>query len=78
MWKGCFVAPREFRAGKKDGALLGASCRTDRDREIREALFPEDLVMPAGCNIKGKHAVRARITGNLGIYHLQDAAPIRA
>jgi hypothetical protein len=34
-------------------------------------LFPEDLVMPAGCNIKGKYAVRARVTGNLGIYHLQ-------
>jgi len=28
-------------------------------------------VMPAGCNIKGKYAVRARVTGNLGIYHLQ-------
>ena len=27
--------------------------------------------MPAGCNIKGKYAVRARVTGNLGIYHLQ-------
>ena len=71
LWKGCFVAPHEFRRGKKDGALLGGSCRADRDREIREALFPEDLVMPAGCNIKGKYAVRARVTGNLGIYHLQ-------
>jgi endonuclease YncB( thermonuclease family) len=27
LWKGCFVAPREFRAGKKDGPLLGAACR---------------------------------------------------
>ena len=71
FWKGCFAAPREFRVAKKDGALLGAACRTDRDREIREALFPEDLVMPASCNIKGKYAVRARVTGNLGIYHLQ-------
>ena len=71
LWKGCFVAPREFRVGRKDGALLGGSCRSDRDREIREALFPDDLVMPAGCNIKGKYAVRARVTGNLGIYHLQ-------
>ena len=71
LWKGCFVAPREFRAGKKDSPLLGASCRADRDREIREALFPEDLVMPPACNIKGKYAVRARVTGNLGIYHLQ-------
>jgi endonuclease YncB( thermonuclease family) len=71
LWKGCFIRPAEFRAGKKDGKLLGSSCRADRDREIREALFPEDLVMPAGCNIKGKYAVRARVTGNLGIYHLQ-------
>ena len=71
LWKGCFVAPQEFRLGKKDGALLGGSCRADRDREIRTALFPDDLVMPPSCSIKGKYAVRARVTGNLGIYHLQ-------
>ncbi len=71
LWKGCFVAPREFRLGKKDGTLLGSACRADRDRQIREALFPEDFVMPSGCSIKGKFAVRARVTGNLGIYHLQ-------
>jgi endonuclease YncB( thermonuclease family) len=71
LWKGCFVAPLEFRTGKKDGALLGGSCRADRDKEIREALFPENLAMPPGCNIKGKFAVRARVTGNVGIYHLQ-------
>ena len=71
LWKGCFVAPHEFRVGRKDGALLGGSCRTDRDRQIREVLFPDDLVMPPGCSIKGKFAVRARVTGNLGIYHLQ-------
>jgi len=71
LWKGCFVAPREFRVGKKDGTLLGGSCRADRDQQIRAVLFPEDFVMPSGCNIKGKFAVRARVTGNLGIYHLQ-------
>jgi len=71
LWKGCFVAPREFRTGKQDGPLLGAACRADRDREIRQVMFPDDLVMPPGCNIKGKYAVRARVTGNLGIYHLQ-------
>ena len=71
LWKGCFVAPAEFRHGRKDGALLGGSCPADRDREIRAALFPENFVMPSGCNIKGKYAVRARVTGNLGIYHLQ-------
>ena len=71
LWKGCFAAPREFRAGKKDGALLGGSCRADRAPQIREAIFPDDLVMPPSCSIKGKFAVRARVTGNLGIYHLQ-------
>jgi endonuclease YncB( thermonuclease family) len=71
LWKGCFVAPHEFRLGRRDGALLGAACRTDRDREIREALFPVELAQPSGCSIKGKYAVRARVTGNLGIYHLQ-------
>jgi endonuclease YncB( thermonuclease family) len=71
LWKGCFVAPEEFRRGKKDGPLLGGSCPAERDREIRDVLFPDDLAMPVGCNIKGKFAVRARVTGNLGIYHLQ-------
>ena len=71
LWKGCFVAPRDFRVGKKDGALLGGSCPADRDQKIRDALFPADLPMPAACNIKGKYAVRARVTGNIGIYHLQ-------
>jgi endonuclease YncB( thermonuclease family) len=71
LWKGCFVAPQEFRVGRKDGALLGGSCRTDKDREIREVLFPEESAMPSGCSIKGKFAVRARVTGNIGIYHLQ-------
>ena len=71
LWKGCFAAPQEFRTGKKDGALLGASCRADRDSEIRAVLFPDDLAMPPRCGIKGKFAVRARVTGNIGIYHLQ-------
>jgi endonuclease YncB( thermonuclease family) len=71
LWKGCFVAPQEFRAGKKDGALLGGACRADKDREIREALFPQDSAMPSGCAIKGKYALRAHVTGNIGIYHLQ-------
>jgi endonuclease YncB( thermonuclease family) len=71
LWKGCFIAPAEFRIGKKDGALIGSSCRADRDREIRAALFPEDLAQPPACAIKGKFAARARVTGNVGIYHLQ-------
>jgi endonuclease YncB( thermonuclease family) len=71
LWKGCFVAPREFRGGQKDGALLGGSCRADKDREIRAVLFPDDLAMPPGCSIKGKFAIRARVTANVGVYHLQ-------
>jgi endonuclease YncB( thermonuclease family) len=71
LWKGCFVAPQEFRRGRKDGALLGSSCRADKDREIRAVLFPDEPVMPPGCSIKGKFAVRARFTGNVGVYHLQ-------
>jgi endonuclease YncB( thermonuclease family) len=71
LWRGCFVAPQEFRHGKKDGILLGGSCRADKDREIRHVLFPQFPAMPDGCSIKGKFAVRARVTGNIGIYHLQ-------
>lgn len=71
LWKGCFVAPQEFRWGRKDGALLGDSCRTDKDREIRAVLFPDNPAMPPGCSVKGKFAVRARVTGNVGVYHMQ-------
>jgi endonuclease YncB( thermonuclease family) len=71
LWKGCFVAPQDFRAGSKDGKLLGGACRADKDREIREVLFPLEPAIPAGCGIKGKYALRARVTGNIGIYHLQ-------
>jgi endonuclease YncB( thermonuclease family) len=71
LWKGCFAAPQDFRWGKKDGALLGDSCRTDKDKEIRAALFPDDLAMPQGCSIKASFAVRARVTGKVGVYHLQ-------
>ena len=71
LWKGCFAAPQEFRRAKKDGVLLGESCRADKDREIRAVLFPDNPSMPPGCSIKGKLALRARITGNVGVYHLQ-------
>jgi endonuclease YncB( thermonuclease family) len=71
LWKGCFAPPQEFRRGRKDAALLGDSCRPDRDREIRAVLFPDEPASPPGCNIKGKFAVRARVTGNIGVYHLQ-------
>jgi endonuclease YncB( thermonuclease family) len=71
LWKGCFVSPQEFRHGKKDGALLGSSCPADEDREIRAVLFPQHPAMPPGCSIKARFAMRARLTGHVGIYHLQ-------
>lgn len=69
LWRGCFVAPADFRKHDIAGSLLGGSCPTDKDRELREALFPEDLVMPPGCNIRAKLVRRARMTGHVGIYH---------
>jgi endonuclease YncB( thermonuclease family) len=71
LWKGCFVMPQAFRRRDKTTPLAGASCRTDKDRELRAALFPDDPAMPPGCGIKAKLAVRARVTGNVGIYNLQ-------
>ena len=71
FWKGCFASPQDFRLGKTDGALNGAACRSDRAKEIRAVLFPADLTQPPSCPIKGKLAARARVTGNIGIYHLQ-------
>jgi endonuclease YncB( thermonuclease family) len=71
LWKGCFVAPQEFRKWQKTTPLLGAACRSDKDRELREILFPDEPAMPPGCPIKARFAVRARVTGNIGIYQLQ-------
>ena len=71
IWKGCFAVPADFRVGKKDGPLLGASCRSDRDSQIRAVLFPDAPAAPPGCSIKGKLALRARVTGNIGVYHLR-------
>jgi len=71
LWKGCFVPGANFRHGIKDSALLGSSCRSDKDKETRAVLFPSETVAPPDCTVKGKFAVRAHVTGNLGIYHLQ-------
>jgi endonuclease YncB( thermonuclease family) len=71
LWKGCFVAPQDFRKDNKSASLLGVSCRSDKDREIRDLLFPDEPAMPPNCSIKAKFAVRARVTGNVGVYHLQ-------
>jgi endonuclease YncB( thermonuclease family) len=71
LWKGCFIAPTQFRAWQKDAPLLGGACRADKEREIRDVLFPYEPAMPSGCSVKGKYALRARVTGNVGIYHVQ-------
>jgi endonuclease YncB( thermonuclease family) len=65
MWKGCFVAPREFRQqSKRSAQLLGSNCRPD----AREKLFPAEVRMPPGCEIKGKYALRA--LPHKGTYHV--------
>jgi hypothetical protein len=65
LWKGCFVAPQDFRKwNKRTAKLLGPSCPAD----ARDKLFPEDAAMPVGCEIKGHYAVRA--WPSAGIYHL--------
>jgi endonuclease YncB( thermonuclease family) len=72
LWLGCFTAPQDFQHGKKDAALLGASCRSDKDAEMRAILFPSDPAMPPNCAIKGKFALRAKFTGNVGVYQMQS------
>jgi endonuclease YncB( thermonuclease family) len=52
LWKGCFVAPEQFRWGRKDGALLGDWCRPDKDREIRAVLPPCRRVAPSRVNLR--------------------------
>lgn len=71
LWKGCFVAPQNFRRWDKAAPLRGAACRDDRQAETRLALFPDMPARPDGCIIKGKLATRARITGHVGVYQLQ-------
>jgi endonuclease YncB( thermonuclease family) len=71
LWRGCFVAPQDFRRWTTTAPLLGASCASDKDRELRAALFPDEPVMPPGCSIKGKYSARARVTGHVGIFHMQ-------
>ena len=64
MWKGCFVAPQDYRRWNRGtAALLGVGCPDD----AREKLFPDDPEMPPGCQIKGKYSWRAY--PYLGIYH---------
>ena len=67
IWKGCFASPQDFRRwNKHKAALLGPSCPPD----ARMKLFPDHAQMPQGCEIKGKYARRAMLTGHRGIYHV--------
>lgn len=70
LWRGCFVAPQDFRRWTTTAPLLGASCASDKDQALRAALFPDEPVTPPGCTIKGKYSARARMTGHVGIFHM--------
>lgn len=68
LWRGCFVAPADFRGKVTDGKLLGSACAPDKEKALRAALFPADLPKPDGCNIRAKQVRRAKLTGNVGVY----------
>jgi endonuclease YncB( thermonuclease family) len=71
LWIGCFASPQNWRySEKRDAALLGSRCPAN-EAETREKLFPRHPAMRDGCPVKGKSAVRARITGHVGIYHVE-------
>jgi endonuclease YncB( thermonuclease family) len=72
LWKGCFVAPQDFRRwSKRTAKLLGPSCPAN----AREKLFPEEATMPVGCEIKGHYAIRA--WPSAGIFHLPSCGSYR-
>lgn len=71
LWKGCFVSPEDLRRFTiSTSAMLGAACPAPNNWRIRKMLFPENPAMPAGCEIKGRIALRSQVAGYLGIYHL--------
>ncbi len=73
IWKGCFAAPKDLRRWSKAKAELLGDCpvtMTD-ERRTRDLLFPDRPAMPPRCAIKGKLALRANVTGHIGIYHLK-------
>src|SRR5690606_21248696 len=74
MWQGCFVAPADCRRWNQHAAVrLGPYCPPD----ARRKLFPDHALMPPGCEIKGKYALRAMLTGHRGIYHLPGCGSYR-
>jgi endonuclease YncB( thermonuclease family) len=76
LWKGCFTAPQDLRYWRKGSAtLLGSHCPAEK--VARNALFPDHPEKPPDCAIKGKLALRAKITGHCGIYHLEGCRSYR-
>jgi hypothetical protein len=74
IWQGCFVTPQDFRYwNRHEAVLLGPNCLPD----ARTKLFPDHARMPRGCEIKGKHARRALLTGHSGIYHVPGCGSYR-
>jgi endonuclease YncB( thermonuclease family) len=72
LWKGCFVAPQDFRQwNRRTAKLLGAGCAAG----ARDKLFPDAAAMPVGCDIKGHYAFRA--WPSAGIYHLPACGSYR-
>jgi endonuclease YncB( thermonuclease family) len=69
LWSGCFAEPRDFRRWNLSAArLVGGGCQPGHQNRTRVKLFRVDTVMPPGCPIKAKLALRA--IGYEGIYHL--------
>jgi endonuclease YncB( thermonuclease family) len=74
IWRGCFVNPQDFRRWNKHTAsLIGPTCTPD----ALATLFPDHAEMPRGCEIKGKYALRALISGHRGIYHVPGCGSYR-
>ena len=69
LWKDA-LSPAGISRGKKDCALSGGACRATRTVSTCNA-FPQGPAMPSGCASR-RYALRARVTGNIGIYHLQS------
>jgi endonuclease YncB( thermonuclease family) len=72
LWKGCFTAPSDLTHWNKSKAkLLGLTCGAASNQTIRDLIFPAQPAMPPGCTIKGILALRAKITGHRGVYHME-------
>ena len=70
-------APQDLRYWRKQKAmLLGSTCANEAN--ARDKLFPDNPALPPGCSIRGKFALRAKITGHRGIYHLEGCRSYRA